>query len=200
MNQPTIPHNRQAEEATIASVLINPDEYYQCAQHIIPDDFYIHRNRMIWQALNNLSERKVPPDMVTLSDELERLGQLEEIGGPAYITSLINQSPNSTRAEHYAKIVQKYAYKRRLITVANQITQMGYDDEIGMDEAQARAGQLLMEADGGRYGKGEWMSDAVSRVYDKVYENTEIVRNNGTVVLYGIVPPDQHARVNPFDI
>ena len=67
------PHNRQAEEAVLGSVLINPESFYDVAQIIVPEDFYIIRNRWIWEACIRLYEKRQPIDFVTLSTELEEL-------------------------------------------------------------------------------------------------------------------------------
>jgi replicative DNA helicase len=78
-----VPHSREAEEAVIGAVLINPEVYYDLAQFLSPDDFYIHRLRWVWEAFNNLHERRVPFDLLTVSEELANQGQLEEVGGAA---------------------------------------------------------------------------------------------------------------------
>ncbi|MCL4530600.1 MAG: replicative DNA helicase, partial [Chloroflexi bacterium] len=88
---PTIPHSREAEEAVVGAVLINPEVYYDVAQFLQADDFYIHRHKWIWEAFTGLHEQRIPIDLLTLTEELDRKGQLAEIGGPAYLTSLVNQ-------------------------------------------------------------------------------------------------------------
>src|SRR5512139_1408568 len=84
-----IPHNREAEEAVVGAVLINPEVYYDLAQFLQPDDFYIHRHRWIWEAFTRLHEQHIPLDFLTITEELDHAGQLGEIGGPAYLTALI---------------------------------------------------------------------------------------------------------------
>ena len=84
----TIPHNREAEEAVVGAVLINPEAYYDLAQFLRADDFYIVRHRWIWEAFTRLHEKRIPVDMLTVSEELESAGQLAEIGGPAYLKGL----------------------------------------------------------------------------------------------------------------
>ncbi len=79
-----IPHSREAEEAVIGSVLINPEAYYDVASYLRADDFYIHRHRWIWETFSRLHERRVPIDFLTVSQELDQQGQLAEVGGPAY--------------------------------------------------------------------------------------------------------------------
>ncbi|WKZ37665.1 MAG: replicative DNA helicase [Anaerolineales bacterium] len=134
-----VPHSREAEEAVVGAVLINSEVYYDVAQFLTADDFYIHRNKWIWEAFSRLHEQRIPVDLLTLSEELERAGQLAEIGGSAYLTSLINQVPTSLNAEAYGRIVEENSIRRRMITAANQIASLAYkgdkiDDVMGEAE------------------------------------------------------------------
>jgi replicative DNA helicase len=123
-----LPHSREAEEAVIGAVLINPEVYYDLAQFLQPEDFYIHRLRFIWEAYVRLQERRVPLDSLTVSEELEDMGRLDEIGGPAYLTALLNQVPTTLHAEAYGKIVEATSVRRRLLTAANAIATLAYDE------------------------------------------------------------------------
>ena len=69
---PTIPHSREAEEAVVGAVLINPEAYYDVAQFLQADDFYIHRHKWIWEAFTSLHEQRIPIDLLTLTEELDR--------------------------------------------------------------------------------------------------------------------------------
>jgi replicative DNA helicase len=125
---PLIPNNREAEEAVIGAVLINPEIYFDLAQFLQPDDFYIHRHRWIWEAFTSLHEKRIPLDFLTLTEELESAGQLTEIGGPAYLTALLNQVPTSLHAESYGRMVEAAAIRRRMLTAANQIATLAYNE------------------------------------------------------------------------
>src|SRR5512134_19600 len=104
-----VPHSREAEEAVVGAVFINPEVYYDVAQFLSADDFYIHRLRWIWDSFTSLHEQRIPFDLLTVANELDKRGQLNEIGGPAYLTSLINQVPSSLNAESYGRIVEGYS-------------------------------------------------------------------------------------------
>ncbi|PKO14885.1 MAG: replicative DNA helicase [Chloroflexi bacterium HGW-Chloroflexi-10] len=123
----TQPHNREAEEAVLGAVLINPESYFDLAQKLRADDFYIIRNRWIWEAFSHLTERRRPIDLLTLSSILEEKNHLEEIGGQAYITYLINQTPTSLHAQAYSELVEDTAMRRRLLEAANQLAKQAYD-------------------------------------------------------------------------
>lgn len=129
-----VPHSREAEEAVVGAVFINPEVYYDVAQFLTADDFYIHRHKWIWEAFTSLHEQRIPIDLLTVSDELERRGQLTEIGGPAYLTSLVNQVPSSLNAESYGHIVEGYSVRRKMINAANQIASIAYNEKTSIDD------------------------------------------------------------------
>jgi replicative DNA helicase len=128
-----VPHNRDAEESVIGAVLINPESYYDVAQFLTPDDFYIHRNRWIWESFNRLHEKRAPIDLVTITDDLDQHGQLGEVGGPAYLTSLIGKVPTSLHAEAYGHIIEENAVRRRLLMAANDMAKLAYDQSSTID-------------------------------------------------------------------
>jgi replicative DNA helicase len=129
----TQPHNRQAEEAVLGSVLINPESYYDIAQILEADFFYIIRNRWIWEAFNYLHEHRSPIDILTVSEELDKKNQLEEIGGQPYLMMLVNQTPSSLNAEAYAHIVEETSVRRRMLAAANEMAKLAYQQEKPVD-------------------------------------------------------------------
>jgi replicative DNA helicase len=147
MTEPSIermpPHNAEAEEAVLGSLLIDPDAIVQVATFLKPDDFYREKHGWIYTAIQDLHERREPADFVTLCDELSRREQLELLGGPAYVTSLINVVPTSIHVEYYARIVERTAILRRLIEAAGQIAGLAYQEAEDVDEVVDRAEQLL---------------------------------------------------------
>jgi replicative DNA helicase len=138
--QPGFPHSREAEEAVMGAVLINSEAYYDVASFLEAEDFYIHRHRWIWEAFSGLHEQRIPLDLLTVAEELDRKGRLTEIGGPAYLTALVNQVPTSLNAESYGRIVESHSIRRKMIAAANRIAAVAYDENnvVGavMDEAE----------------------------------------------------------------
>ena len=134
-----VPHSREAEEAVVGAVFINPEVYFDVAQFLNADDFYIHRLRWIWEAFTSLHEQRIPFDLLTVSNELEKKNQLTEIGGPAYLTSLINQVPSSLNAESYGHIVEGYSVRRKMINAANQIASIAYSEKTSVDDVMNEA-------------------------------------------------------------
>ena len=123
------PHNRQAEEAVLGSILINAESYYDVAQVLDADNFYIIRNRWIWEVFTYLHENRKPIDILTVSEELDSRGQLDEIGGQAYLMGLVNQTPSSLNAEAYAHIVEETSVRRRMLAAANEMAKLAYQEE-----------------------------------------------------------------------
>ena len=128
-----VPHNREAEEAVLGSVMINPEAYYDLAEFLEADDFYIHRHRWVWEAFKHLIENRSPIDFLTVTTELEQQGQLAEIGGAAYLTTLMGNVPSALHAETYGHIIEETAVRRRMLDAANQIAKLAYNEETGLE-------------------------------------------------------------------
>ncbi len=139
----TVPANPEAEEAVLGSLLIDPDAVLKVASFLEAEDFYRERNGWIYRAILELHERREPADFVTLCDELERNNLLQEIGGAAYITQLINNVPSAAYVEHYGHIVERTATLRRLIDAAGQIAALAYREADEVDEIVDRAEQIV---------------------------------------------------------
>jgi replicative DNA helicase len=127
------PYSREAEEAVLGSVLINPESYFEISQILTPEDFYIVRNQWIFSSFIRLNEHRTPIDLLTVSQDLQEHGQFEEIGGQSYLLVLVNQTPTSLHAEAYAKIVEHNAIRRRMLSSANEMARLAYDQEKEMD-------------------------------------------------------------------
>ena len=95
------PQNIEAEQAVLGSMLIDSEAVERVAQFLQPEDFYRQAHQHIFRAGIALYERREPRDFVTVCDELQRMQQLDEVGGETYIASLVNVTPTSVHAEHY---------------------------------------------------------------------------------------------------
>jgi replicative DNA helicase len=137
------PQNIEAEQSVLGSILIDRDAIARVAGFLRPEDFYREAHRTIYQVTCDLFERREPADFVLVCDELERRGRLEQVGGPAYITSLINTVPTAVNVEYYGRIVERCAILRRLITAAGQIAGVAYDNQHDAELAVDRAEQIL---------------------------------------------------------
>ena len=137
------PQNIEAEEAVLGAILIDPDAIIRIAAFLRAEDFYREKHTWIYDAVLALHERREAVDFLTVCDELERRGQLAEVGGAGFITTLINAVPTSIHAEHYAHIVERTATRRRLIDAAGQIAALAYQEAEDVDEVVDRAEQVL---------------------------------------------------------
>jgi replicative DNA helicase len=170
---PVIPHNREAEEAVVGAVLINPEVYYDLAQFLQPEDFYIVRHRWIWEAFKRLHDRRIPLDFLTVTQELENAGQLGEIGGPAYITTLINQVPTSMHAEAYGHMVESASIRRRMLTAANQVATLAYDEGEVIENVMQEAEKSIFNVSERRLRQDvKPIKDVLNDVYDIVSERS----------------------------
>ncbi len=164
-----IPHNVEAEEAVIGSLLIDPEALFRVSPFLKGEDFYIQKNVWIYEAIFALHERREPIDFVTLCDELERRGQLEEIGGAAYITHLINAVPSAIHVEAYAHIVEHAAIRQRLISAASQIAQLAYQEAEDIDQTIDRAEQSLFSVSQRRITRDlAPIQEIIRRYYDRI--------------------------------
>ena len=133
-----LPHDIEAEEAVIGSLLIDSDSFLQVSHLIKPEDFYREKNRLCFAAGIDLFQRSEAIDQVTLARELQRNNRLEDVGGMAYLSHLVSVTPTSTHAEYYASSVAHTAIMRRLIRAGNDITALGYADAAGDVETTLR--------------------------------------------------------------
>ena len=171
----TTPANVEAEQAVLGSLLIDPDAIVKVSTTLRDVDFYREPHQWIFRALLALHERREPADFVTLVDELERNEQLEEIGGPAYITQLINSTPTAIYVDYYARIVERTATLRRLIGAANQIAELAYDESNDVNEVVDRAEAIILGVSESRIHRD---LTPVARVLDEVVDQIDFLARN----------------------
>ncbi|HML21838.1 MAG TPA: replicative DNA helicase [Aggregatilinea sp.] len=136
------PHSVEAEEALLGSILISPD-MLPLVSYVQPDHFFIVRNGYVWDALLKLDAASMGIDTVTVAEQLRTDDRLNEIGGPAYLTYLINHTPTSLYAEAYAQIVSRAAARRLVLRTASDMAATAYDENADIDEVMSRAHDAL---------------------------------------------------------
>lgn len=122
------PHSIEMEQALLGALLIDPDAMTKIAAFIEAKHFFSEKHGFIYQAIYDLYTEGRPADFMLISDELDIRGQLREIGGAAYLTTLIQTTPTSLYAEQYAKEVYKKFIFRQLIEAAGKIAKLAYED------------------------------------------------------------------------
>ncbi len=139
------PQNTAAEASLIGSLLLDRDAIIKVADIVAGDDFYVAKNRLIFEAILALYEKREPIDVVTLSNKLESMGELESIGGATYLTELVNSVPSAAHVAHYAQIVAQKATLRRLIEASGKINALAFDETAPLDGLLDSAEQTLFE-------------------------------------------------------
>jgi len=137
----TLPHNLEAERSVLGAILVHNDAFNLAAQVIDSRDFYRDAHRRIFDRMVALNERRDAIDFVTLKEELARAGELDEVGGPAYVASLADGVPRATNVEYYARIVKEKSTLRNLIYAASKILTNAYEadqeSDLILDEAES---------------------------------------------------------------
>ena len=168
---PIVPHSREAEEAVIGAVLINPESYYSVAQFLNSDAFYIHRHKWIWEAFVALHDRDADIDFVTVTEELDQMGHLSDVGGPAYITKLTNNVPSSLHAESYGRRVEATAIRRRMIEAANKIAQLAHEENISLETVIDDSEKAIFSISEKRLGRDlQPIQQVLSDYFDRIQE------------------------------
>ena len=144
------PHDIDAEESVIGSVLIDPDALNSAAPLLKSGDFYSEKNRWCFEACRALLERGEAINQVTVAHELSLQNRLEGVGGTPYLSHLVMVVPTSVHVEHYARIVQRTSTMRQIIRAGGDIAAIGYEGAADADLAMRQAEELLFRVRSGR--------------------------------------------------
>lgn len=137
------PQNLEAEKSLLGSILLDADALIKVGDKLAAEDFYDTKHQQIYTAVVSLYERQRPIDVLTVSNHLREHGELDGIGGAAYLTELVNGVPTSTHAHYYAEIVHKKGTLRRLIKASSDIISLGYDESADVTELLSKAEERL---------------------------------------------------------
>ena len=139
------PHDIEAEEAVIGSLIVDPDAIFKIATFLVPEDFFDETNQVIYQACLSVHQRNEVVNQITVAHELMRQNRLEQIGGAAYLSHLLSITPTPLYVEHYARIVSNAAAMRRLIVAAGQIAAIGYAAGADVESTLNKAIDILFQ-------------------------------------------------------
>ena len=135
----TPPHDDQAEQAVLGSILKNPRAIHEVTTLLGPDAFYDGRNGLVFAAMLSLVRRDVVIDYHTLTAELERMGVYERAGGLLYLAEINVASPSAAHIEHYGRVVADHYFRRRAISVAQTIAEQSWRAHDPVDELLAHS-------------------------------------------------------------
>ena len=174
-----LPHNLDAERSILGSIILENRALSMAQEILREEDFYRESHRKIYRVMGSLTERSAVIDLITLKNELQRAGDLDSVGGPAYISSLVDGVPRSSNVEHYARIVKEKAILRSLIDAGNRIIHLCYEGEGAaddlLDEAQK---QIFAIAEGNLRSGFVPVRDVASptlEYIDRLHERKELV-------------------------
>ena len=167
--EPTVPYSQEAEEAVLGAILVSPNSFVDVASFLDAEDFFLLRNAYIWRGLQRLSKRDEPVDYLTIIQEVKDMGFLDEVGGPAYITHLVNSAPTSTHAEVYGRLVERASIRRAMITASDKIKKRAFDEETPIEEVTRLAENDLLEVTGRSVERrGRFIGEAMSELWDTI--------------------------------
>lgn len=155
----------KAETALLGSVIIDPAAMVEL--NIEPGDFYIVRNRMIWNALQEMHNAGQQVDYLTLTNNLEAKGQLAEIGGPAYLMGLVTSSPTSLHAQAYAAILRDKSRRRALVNLVTEMGTAAFDEKSDLEASMPGFIEKLANVSRAEHGAVH-ISEYMSLLYDEV--------------------------------
>ena len=144
-----LPHNLDAERSILGAILLDNHALDLASEKLRPEEFFLDQHRRIYERMVELRELQQAIDLVTLTDELSRHGELESAGGAAYLAQLVDGVPRVSNVEHYARIVREKALLRNLVHTAGSIQQKALEAEEGaddlLDNAESQIFQLAEE-------------------------------------------------------
>ncbi len=123
------PQNVEAEQSVLGSLLLDKDAIVKIAEDLKPVDFYREQHAEIYRCILALYEKRIPTDVVTVTDELKRTDKYDLVGGTGYLSTLVNSVPTSAHIEHYSQLVKDRATKRALISTAAKITEEAFRED-----------------------------------------------------------------------
>ncbi|MFN5842499.1 MAG: replicative DNA helicase, partial [Bacteroidota bacterium] len=122
------PQARDLEEAVLGAVLLESNALTSVIDILKPESFYVESHSIIFRAIVELFDRSQPVDLLTVTDKLRAMGQLESIGGAFTVTELTNKISSSANIEYYARIIMQKHIQRELIRISNEITKNAYEE------------------------------------------------------------------------
>ena len=139
------PQAPELEEAVLGALMIEKDAYSLVSEILRPESFYEHRHQLIYSAITDLAVNQKPVDILTVKEQLSKRGELEEVGGPFYITQLSSKVASSAHIEYHARIIAQKSLARELITFTSNIQSKAFDETLDVDDLMQEAEGKLFE-------------------------------------------------------
>ncbi len=139
------PQNIDAERALLGSIMLKADAIHDAVDIISPESFYVEKNKTIFRAMLDLMSASNPIDLLSVGNRLKDMSALDRIGGNVYLAELVGQVPTSANLKYYAEIVQKKSMMRNLIDAAGEISEMGYNEALNIEDLLDTADKRMTE-------------------------------------------------------
>lgn len=177
MGDRTPPHNNEAEQSVLGSILLQPSALISAMEFIQASDFYRRSHQLIFQAMIDLNEKNEEIDVVTVANILETTRQLEDVGGTPYLAEIANIVPTAANVEYYAKIVEDRSLLRRLIQASTDIISDTYEESDEVTNLLDSAEQKILEVSERKNRSGfikisDVLRDSMEEI-DQLYKNDE---------------------------
>jgi replicative DNA helicase len=164
-----LPSSVESERSILGAILLDNALCNQAIEMLRREEFFLDSHRKIYTKMISLAERVMPIDFVTLTDELRRAGEFEQVGGATYIASLIDGVPRTDTIEHYARIVKSKAMLRRMISASNQIIALCLDEEEETMTIVDKAEQMIFQIAEDRIRQGfQYIGDVAERRLEQI--------------------------------
>jgi len=178
------PQNIEAEQSVLGSILLNPEAIVSAMEYVDESSFYRRSHQLIFKAMMDLNDANEAIDVVTITDDLEAKGQLEDIGGPPYLAELVSTVPTAANVTYYAKIVDDRSTLRKLINAANDIAQAGYEDNEDVAKLLNNSEQKILEVSekrsrNGFMSIGDILHQTIENI-DELYKQNEDITGLST--------------------
>jgi len=176
------PASVESEMALLGAVLVNPEAFLAISSFLHADDFFLLKHQHVWSSMQNLSNRKMPIDVLTVAEGLDAAHHLEAIGGMGYLTQLLNSTPSSVHAEFYGQIVERASVRRRLMRAADEMKALAKDEQIDLETVISKSETTLFGVTERQMKRDfQTMRDAVGTYFDRI---DALIQNPGSS--YGV--------------
>lgn len=142
-NMNVLPHDLLAEQAVLGSIFLDPDKIHIASEYLTKDSFFKLSHGMVFNIMQELSDKGDPIDPVSVKSALDSIGQFEQIGGMPFLASLINAVPASAHIEHYSKVVAEKSRARKVIEDLSHSISSVYDGQKDLNEILSQTEQNL---------------------------------------------------------
>lgn len=171
------PQNIEAEQSVLGAMLISREAIDKAGEILTEDDFYRQDDRIIFSAIMDLHSRNEAVDLVTVTEELRKMGKLDAIGGTATITALSNAVPTAANVVYHAKIVEEKALRRQLINAATEVVAEGYEEDEDIAQTIDQAEQKILAVANRKHANGvtkikDVVKSAMARI-EELYDSKE---------------------------